>query len=313
MPMYTGLARVARTTGYPVVEVKNWKGRGHGKMRGCKTIVPHHTVGPTTGNYPSLRVVRDGHSTLPGPLSQLGIGRDGTIYVIGAGVAYHAGKVRKTAYSNPYAIGIEAENTGVGEPWPHAQLDSYVKLCRALIDEFKLPVGAVLGHKEICAPVGRKIDPAFIEPQMTMAEFRGYVRRGYYSAPVADVKPAGTTKPKPKPARKAWPAAALPVTGGHTTASHAAWVKLLADVGYKDKSLTTAMQRWLRGLGYYKGIIEADRGQAPVFGPMLVTALQRFLRAKGFYSRAYRIDAKRGTATVKGEIRYINSQTKHYK
>ena len=317
MPKYTGLARVARTTGYPVVEVDGWKSRGHGPMRGVKTIVPHHTVGPKTGNYPSLSVVKNGRPGLPGPLAQIGLGRDGTIYIIGSGVAYHAGKVSKTAYGNSYAIGIEAENTGVGEEWSHAQMDSYVKLCAALVSEFELSVGAVLGHKEICAPAGRKIDPEFIEPKMTMAQFRGYVKRGYYTAPVKPTgsKPKPTPEPKPKPEApsKPWPEAPLKVTTKHTAESDAAWRKLMRDIGYTDKSLTTAMQRWLKDTGDYKGITEEDHGQKPVFGPMLTEALQRFLRRKNLYSKAYRIDGKRQSATIKGEIKYLNTQIKFYK
>ena len=314
MPMYTGLARVAKKTGYPVVEMAGWKKRGHGPLQGVKTIVAHHTVGPKAGNYPSMPTVKDGRPGLPGPLAQYGIGRDGTIYVIASGVAYHAGKVAKTAYSNSWAIGIEAENTGTGEKWANPMIDSYVKLCRALMDEFKLPLGAILGHKEICYPAGRKIDPAFIVPDMTMAQFRGYVKRGYYTAPPAKpAKPNPAPKPaKPKPAGKAWPAVALKVTSTHTAASDAAWRKLMADVGYKDKNLTTNIERWLRDLGYYKGIIEADHKQKPIFGDMLTEALQRFLRARGFYPKAYLLDGKRESATIKGEIKYLNQQRKLY-
>jgi len=105
-------------------------------------------------------------------------------------------------------------------------------------------------------------------------------------------------------AKKAWPAAPLPLTGAHTDASHKAWVTLLKAVGYKDKSMTTNMQRWLKRLGYYDGIIEADHGRKPVFGPMLVKALQSFLRSKGLYK--YAIDGDRGTRTIKAEIAYLN-------
>jgi len=317
--MYTGLARVARKTGYPVIEVDGWKKRGHGGMAGVKTLTAHHTVGPKSGNYPSLTVVRDGRAGLPGPLAQIGLGRDGTIYIIAAGVSWHAGKVSKDAYRNPWNIGIEAENTGTGEEWTRAMIDSYVKLMRALMDEFKLPINSVLGHKEICYPAGRKIDPAFIEPKLTMAQFRGYVQKGYYIPPVGDVKPVeskpkpAAPKPKPKPVAKAWPDVPLKVGTKHTAASDAAWRKLMHDIGYKDKNLTTNIQRWLRDLGYYKGIIEADHGKKPVFGPMLTKALQRFLKKKGLYPKSYLIDGKRQSATIKGEFKFLNSQIVFYK
>ncbi|WGH93886.1 peptidoglycan recognition family protein [Auritidibacter ignavus] len=197
MPYYTGLARVARTTGYPVKEISGWKTRGNGTMNTVQSVMCHHTAGGSRGNYPSMNVVKNGRPGLSGPLAHYGIGRDGTIYVIAAGIAYHAGKVSKTAYTNRHSIGIEAENTGTGERWSDAQLDAYVKLCRALIDEFGLPVSAVVGHKEAAVPKGRKVDPAFIRPRMSMNDFRRYVKRGYYTK-------AGKTTAKKNNTRKDW-------------------------------------------------------------------------------------------------------------
>ncbi|GAA3699277.1 hypothetical protein GCM10022377_10350 [Zhihengliuella alba] len=198
MTYFTGLARVARATGYPVIEVDGWEGRGHGHMGAVRTIVCHHTAGSSTGNYPSLNVVAYGRTGLKGPLSHYGIGRDGTIYVIAAGLCAHAGKDSQLApaHRNHCAIGIEAENTGLGERWPDKQLDAYVKLCRALIDEFGLSANDVLGHKEI-AP-RRKIDPNFSANGFDMADFRAAVRRGYWTKPTT--KPAGTIKPAAAPA-----------------------------------------------------------------------------------------------------------------
>lgn len=167
--MLTDLATACRKSGLKVEEVSGWKTRGHGQMTSVETIVCHHTAGPATGNYPSLGVVRDGRAGLPGPLAQLGLGRDGTVYVIAAGVAYHAGDVRSTAYNNWRAIGIEAEATGV-TTWPEVQMDAYARLCAALCDHYDVPASRVLGHKEVCSPAGRKIDPNF-----DMAAFRGRI------------------------------------------------------------------------------------------------------------------------------------------
>jgi hypothetical protein len=160
--MLTDLADAARKSGLPVVEVDGWRKRGHGQLVGVRTIVAHHTATAASakGDYPSLRVVRDGRSDLAGPLANLGLGRDGTAYVIAAGLAYHAGKVREPDYGNAYSIGIEAEHPGIGV-WPNRQYDAYVQLCAALVEHYDLTVGDVLGHKEVCAPVGRKSDPNF--------------------------------------------------------------------------------------------------------------------------------------------------------
>lgn len=170
MNMYTGLARVARLTGYPVVEVPGWETRTRPQtMQDVRTITCHHTAGPPasadTRDYPSYNTVLNGRGAdLPGPLAQYGIGRSGTIYVFAAGSANHAGVSRSVDYEKTHAIGIEAEAVGVpgakGD-WPEPQMDAYAKLCRALIDEFGLKVADVLGHKETCSPVGRKTDPSF--------------------------------------------------------------------------------------------------------------------------------------------------------
>lgn len=167
----TDLANAARKSGLKVVEVDGWRSRGHGDMTVVRTIVAHHTgtSAQAEGNYPSLRVVRDGTERLRGPLAQLGLGRDGTVYVIAAGLCYHAGVVRDRYYGNAYAIGIEAEHPGVGV-WPAGQYAAYARLCAALCDHYDLEPGRVLGHKEVCDPPGRKVDPNF-----DMAAFRSEI------------------------------------------------------------------------------------------------------------------------------------------
>ena len=205
MVLYTGLARVAKRTGYPVVEVKGWKKRGYGQMVKAESVMCHHTAGPRTGNYPSLNVVTHGRPGITGPLTNYGIGRDGTIYVIAAGRANHAGRVAKTMWSNTRSIGIEAENTGTGETWSTAQLDAYVRLCAELCKEFKWPVtrDRVVGHKEAAVPRGRKIDPNFSTPSLSMNQFRAYVKAGSYKRSKPSTGTASTSKPKPKPSKPA--------------------------------------------------------------------------------------------------------------
>jgi N-acetylmuramoyl-L-alanine amidase-like protein len=193
MTMLLNLADIARRTGYPVVEVTGWKTRTRpGGMSKVETITCHHTAnGGAKGDYPSLRVVRDGRPGLPGPLAQYGLGRSGTIYVVAAGLCNHAGVSLKSAFTRQHAIGIEAE--AIGTPgakgdWPAAQMDSYVRLCRALADEFERPTSSVLGHKETCSPRGRKSDPSF-----DMPNFRVKVRS---LETVRKPAPKPPTKPK---------------------------------------------------------------------------------------------------------------------
>lgn len=179
------LATIARETGYPVVEVDGWKDRGHGAFADhVGVVVLHHTAGPepedSSSNFPSLNVVTHGRSDLEGPLAHYGIGYDGAIYVIAAGVAWHAGSGGWNGFSgNETAIGIEAEDSGDGD-WTPEQLDAYPRLVARICWFLGISEAGVCGHQE-WAP-DRKIDPAGID----MNSFREEV--AYYLANPEDVR-----------------------------------------------------------------------------------------------------------------------------
>src|SRR5688572_30229760 len=87
----TWLPKVLEDAGLKVATVDGWELRG-GEMGTVRGVICHHTANPRRDlNMPSLNILRDGRSDLPGPLSQLGLGRDGTYYVIAAGRCNHAG------------------------------------------------------------------------------------------------------------------------------------------------------------------------------------------------------------------------------
>lgn len=174
MPYLTWLADVPRAAGLKVAEQPGWKTRGHGPMGEVKGIICHHTASNRNGgNAPSLGTVTNGRKAAPGapaltgPLSAYVLGRDGTVYVIGAGISHHAGsgEYRGVTSGNTSMIGIEAENNGIGEPWPAVQIDAYVRLCAAILDHEKLPTIMCCAHREWTT---RKIDPKGID----MNEFR---------------------------------------------------------------------------------------------------------------------------------------------
>jgi hypothetical protein len=160
------LVDAARTTGYPVVEVAGWRTRGHGGMRVVEGVVGHHTATSDSapGDYPSLSIVTNGRSDLPGPLCNLGLGRNGTIYVVAAGCAYHAGASSWAGFTdlNDEFLGIEAESAGTGT-WTDAQRDCYPKLVAALLRYMNRGTDRYAGHKDVCVPTGRKIDPVGID------------------------------------------------------------------------------------------------------------------------------------------------------
>lgn len=191
----TNLADVVRRSGLTVHEVDGWKTRGHGPMDDKLTgVVCHHTAGPKTGDHPSLGVVTNGRPGLAGPLSHLLLSRSGEVHVVAAGLCWHAGAVRNIAWTNRHMIGIEAEATGV-DAWPAVQLEAYARLCAELARGYSLKVDNVLGHKEVCDPPGRKIDPNFSMPAFR----RDVVALLDRPAPTTPGKPApqpGTNVPK---------------------------------------------------------------------------------------------------------------------
>lgn len=123
MPNLLDLPVVLQKAGQKVAEVPGWRTRGHGTFGKCLGSILHHTVGPASGNMPSLDVLVHGRKSPPlaGPLCNLGLARDGTWYVVAAGVAYHAGSGHYPGIpsGNLNSIGVEIENTGYG---PHAKL-----------------------------------------------------------------------------------------------------------------------------------------------------------------------------------------------
>ena len=160
-------ARVAgrlRARGFEVDEQQGWRERGsRGRsLVDVQGVMLHHTVDNPPSDYPSLRVVRDGRSDLPGPLAQFGVGRSGRILLIAAGLANHAGKTAHGWQQNSRCVGIESANKGTGaEKWPTASMAAQRALVEELGREFGFGTSRVVGHKEAAVPRGRKVDPAY--------------------------------------------------------------------------------------------------------------------------------------------------------
>lgn len=175
MPFLTNLAEVARSSGLNVIEVSGWQTRGYAGKSLLETrgVLWHHTAGPRTGNMPSLDVLTRGRPAsatspgLAGPLSQLGLGRDGTVYVIAAGLCNHAGRGKiadiPQDVGNSYLIGVEMESAGRPPyDWTPAQLDAAPRLGAALERAYLMGRPAELrlqvGHNEYSSE--GKPDPA---------------------------------------------------------------------------------------------------------------------------------------------------------
>ena len=180
----TWLPDVLKEAGLKVALVDGWEDRGRSDVGQTFGVICHHTGGRRDGNMPSLRTLIDGRPDLPGPLAQLGLGRDGTYYVIAAGKCNHAGKGswQSIVNGNTNFIGIEAENTGATNdlPWPAVQIDAYQRGVAAILRRIGRGAEFCAGHKEYALPRGRKDDPV-----LDMVAFRAAVAAHLAGAPPA--------------------------------------------------------------------------------------------------------------------------------
>jgi N-acetyl-anhydromuramyl-L-alanine amidase AmpD len=164
----TWLPRVLLDAGLKVAEQPGWRDRGRGDAGAIRGLICHHTAGPLAGNMPSLGIITNGRPDLLGPLAQLGLGRDGTMYVVAAGRCNHAGPGNWQGFTrgNTNFIGIEAENSGFtsgskADPWPAVQMDAYRRGVAAILKKVRANAIMACGHKEYALPPGRKSDPTF--------------------------------------------------------------------------------------------------------------------------------------------------------
>lgn len=163
----TWLPEVLEKAGLKVAETPDWRSRGRAEMGTVRGVMCHHTANPHAGNMPSLNLLIAGRPDLSGPLCQLGLGRDGTFYVVAAGRANHAGKGKWEGLDtgNSSFIGIEAEHSGnPDDEWPPIQYDAYKRGVAAILEHVRAGANMCCGHKEYALPAGRKSDPTFDMP-----------------------------------------------------------------------------------------------------------------------------------------------------
>ena len=167
------LATVLRRGGIKVVETAGWSTRGYNGQDLARVdgVLWHHTAtnrNAFIGNpAPTLNLCIAGRSDLPGPLCHIVLGRDGTCYLIAAGLANHAGRGTgagiPTDSGNYYLIGIEMESSGVA-PWDWTPEQLYwapkvgAVLERAYLEDQPAELRLQIGHMEYSYE--GKIDPA---------------------------------------------------------------------------------------------------------------------------------------------------------
>jgi hypothetical protein len=154
----TWLADAFRTAGLDVYEMPGWLTRESRAGFDPRGVICHHTATSAAWSDAAVAaLLRDGRRDLAGPLSQMGLERDGTVVLVAAGRANHNGF---GTWGND-SYGIEAYNDGKGEPWPPAQLAAYRLMVKVICEHHGWGPSQVLGHLE-SDPV-RKIDPVGID------------------------------------------------------------------------------------------------------------------------------------------------------
>ncbi|MBO0679433.1 N-acetylmuramoyl-L-alanine amidase [Mycolicibacterium sp. S2-37] len=175
------LADVLRDEGLTPIEYPGWRDRGHGDFRDIRGVMVHHTGsdGATAAS------IAEGRPDLPGPLSQLHIGRDGTVTVVAAGVAWHAGigmyPWLPTNMGNWHTIGIECANSGTSptaahrQHWPDAQYVALVRSCAAINRRLGQRADRTIGHKEYAGRAQGKWDPGAIDMDILRSDVQARI------------------------------------------------------------------------------------------------------------------------------------------
>ncbi|WP_263251644.1 peptidoglycan recognition protein family protein [Saccharopolyspora rosea] len=163
------LADVLRGAGLAVVEIPGWRTRtAPGALPRPVGVLEHHTATPTSPARPAPTVdlcIR-GRPDLDGPLCHAVIGYDGTVHLIAAGRANHAGKARASGPNpagdgNVLYVGFEWDYQGVDQGPSPQQYTAAVRATRAVLDHLGRPATAARGHRE--TSVTGKIDPGHVD------------------------------------------------------------------------------------------------------------------------------------------------------
>jgi hypothetical protein len=165
-------------------------------------IMLHHTGSSDSATSAAEELVLvNGRSDLPGPLCQLAIRDDGTVVLVAAGRANHAGRGSGTTLAkvvsenyagelkpgsddtdgNAHFYGCEIEYSG-SKPPTKAAYDAAVLMCAAICDAHGWTAQSVSSHREWTR---RKVDPGKVD----MAAFRKDVAAALKKGPEKAPKP----------------------------------------------------------------------------------------------------------------------------
>ncbi len=166
----TDLAAVLRAAGLNVIEQSGWQQRARssgGYASGRPLCVMwHHTA---SGASTSAKADTDymSHGASAAPIANIMIARNGDVWVLAAGATNTNGDGVALQFSrgtvpagqmNTHAIGMEIQNTGVGQAYSVECVDAAMRTSLACAAAYGLAPADVAGHWDYSGP--RKIDPA---------------------------------------------------------------------------------------------------------------------------------------------------------
>jgi hypothetical protein len=260
------LADVLRDAGLDVVEYPGWRDRGHGDFLDIRGVMVHHT-GSDQATATSIAV---GRPDLPGPLSQLHLARSGTVTVVAAGVAWHAGAGMypwlPTNMGNWHTIGIECANTGTSPRaahrtnWPDAQYDALVGCCAAIARRLGQTAERIIGHKEYAGRAQGKWDPGAIDMDLLRRDIGREIDRDIGTDIGADIGRPDQSMPTLRP----------PVPIGE-------YADVLLFPGSTGPQVAELQRRLKFAYAAYAGELAIDG----VFGPQTEAAVREFQRRTG--------------------------------
>lgn len=193
---------VLRSVGVPVSTIPGWETRGRGYQRivPVGAVVHDDVMGADVSLATRLRILRDGHSGLPGPLCHVSLTKDGTWHLIATGRALHAGVGwwEGVDDGNGRMLGIECA-WGEGEDYPPDQIDSLCRGLAALCRHFHWRTQMLAHHWEWAQPPGRKADMHWRGPLRESVALHVLAQAGVRPGQLNGFPPDFTEEDVPRP------------------------------------------------------------------------------------------------------------------
>ncbi|MBE9374626.1 N-acetylmuramoyl-L-alanine amidase [Saccharopolyspora sp. HNM0983] len=174
------LGDVLRDAQLAVHETPGWRERSatSGALPEPVGVLVHHTATRSSPDdpAPSVQLCIDGRADLAGPLCHAVIGFDGSVHLIAAGRANHAGQARESGPNpagdgNTLYIGFELDYQGVDQAPSPEQYAAARTATAAVLGHLGRPPEAARGHRE--TSVTGKVDPGHIDLDRFRAELAG--------------------------------------------------------------------------------------------------------------------------------------------